>query len=567
MENAADKPSSLEECWERIAQLNETVRTLNDSVAKERAELEKLRKLLAQLLKGNRSERHISTDPRQQFLSFGDEAELEAARKEAEIVVQQYTVNRQVRKRKRRDESLPANLPRVERVMEVPRDQQYCDEHGERKLIGYDRTESLVIVPSKLHVEVTLYPKFACEDHPQCGIVSPERPTSLVEGDKYRPSVAAFIVTGKWFHYLPLYRLQDIFAASGWTPSRSTLVNITNQVVFVLTPFVMYMKGLVQVDVGVGLDDTGCRMLLPAEPPPVIPGNLKNQRLREKIQEAREKGDPSLLAKMWAYSGLHHAPYNIFDFRVSRHRDGPDEFFRDSHCIVQGDCFSGNRSVVIQSEGRLKLAACWAHARRKLLQTTTYCDEADVLLDHIGVLFDIERRCCDKSWEERQEVRQREATLVLDAIKRYLDSFPPGYILPKSDFADAIGYVRNQWKWLCTYVSDGRVCIDNNLVEQLMKQVALGRKAWLFVDNVESGERSALLMSIVSSARRHDLDVWVYLNDVLEQVLAGRTDYHGLLPDVWKLEHPEAVRQYRVEERDEKADRQRARAAARRLAS
>src|SRR5690606_35848238 len=125
----------------------------------------------------------------------------------------------------------------------------------------------------------------------------------------------------------------------------------------------------------------------------------------------------------------------------------------------------------------------------------------------------------------------------------------------------------NQWEWLCTYVSDGRVCIDNNLVEQLMKQVALGRKAWLFVDNVESGERSAMLMSIVSSARRHDLDVWVYLNDVLEQILAGRTDYHGLLPDVWKLEHPEAVRQYRVEEREEKADRQRARAAARRLAS
>jgi hypothetical protein len=149
MENAADKPSSLEECWERIAQLNEMNRTLNDSVAKERDELDNLRKLLAQLLKGNRSERHIPTDPRQQFLSFGDEAELEAARKEAELIVQQYTVNRQVRKRKRRDESLPADLPRVERVMEVPRDQRHCDEHGERKLIDYDRTESLVIRASQ----------------------------------------------------------------------------------------------------------------------------------------------------------------------------------------------------------------------------------------------------------------------------------------------------------------------------------------------------------------------------------------------------------------------------------
>jgi len=109
--------------------------------------------------------------------------------------------------------------------MEVPQEQRHCNEHGERKLIGYDRPESHVIVPAKLHVEVKLFPKFICENNPQCGIVSPERPTSSVEGDKYRPSVAAFIVTGNWFHYLSVDRLQDIFAASGWTPSRSTLVH------------------------------------------------------------------------------------------------------------------------------------------------------------------------------------------------------------------------------------------------------------------------------------------------------------------------------------------------------
>lgn len=99
-----------------------------------------------------------------------------------------------------------------------------------------------------------------------------------------------------------------------------------------------------------------------------------------------------------------------------------------------------------------------------------------------------------------------------------------------------------------------------------MRQVALGRKAWLFVGNVEAGERSAMLMSLVSSARRHDLDVWAYVKDVLDQLLAGSTDYYSLLPDVWRQSHPEAVRAYREEERRDKADRKKYRAAQRRLA-
>ena len=88
-----------------------------------------------------------------------------------------------------------------------------------------------------------------------------------------------------------------------------------------------------------------------------------------------------------------------------------------------------------------------------------------------------------------------------------------------------------------------------------MRQVALGRKNWLFVANVASGERSARLMTIVSSAKRHSLDVWKYLKDVLDRLLAGETDYTKLLPDVWKQEHPEAIRRYREEESRYKSDR------------
>ena len=92
-----------------------------------------------------------------------------------------------------------------------------------------------------------------------------------------------------------------------------------------------------------------------------------------------------------------------------------------------------------------------------------------------------------------------------------------------------------------------------------MRKVALGRKAWLFVSSVSGGERSAKMMSLVSSARRHDLDSRLYIEDILTQLLAGSTDYHSLLPDVWKHSHPEAIRVYRQEERRDKADRKQAR--------
>ena len=98
-----------------------------------------------------------------------------------------------------------------------------------------------------------------------------------------------------------------------------------------------------------------------------------------------------------------------------------------------------------------------------------------------------------------------------------------------------------------------------------MKQIALGRKNWLFVGSVAGGERAATLMTIVSSAIRNDLDVAAYLKDVLDQLLAGSTDYASLCPHVWKLAHPEAIRAYRVDERRNAADRKRVRRARRRL--
>jgi hypothetical protein len=339
------------------------------------------------------------------------------------------------------------------------------------------------------------YPKYACPADPRCGVASPERPTSLVEGNRYDASIAAAVIEAKWAIYLPIYRQQDLFASSGWTPSRSTLLNLIRQSQFVMEPLAGYMTKLVRQDVGIGLDETSCRMLLPRDIPPVTPGDSKSKRLAEKVAEARAAGKKSLIGKMWVYSGLYKAPYNIFDFRVSRHRDGPDEFLKTSRCKVQGDCFSGNTSVVLESDGRLEFVACWSHARRKVEAATSYQKQADQLLRMIQTLYDVETRAKEMPWQEREELRARESSIVLAGIKKWLDSPVLNTILPKSDFAEAVRYIRNHWAALNAFVSDGRIPIDNNDVEQLMKQVALGRKAWLFVGNVEAGERSAMMAS------------------------------------------------------------------------
>jgi transposase len=561
-------PADLASCRAIIDAQRTLIATQAQQIEALLAEQDKLRKLIQRLLDGSRSERRVVDDANQGWLPFENGAEFEAARAEAEAeaqaIVETYTVQRKTTPRKPRDESLPSHLHREEQIVPADEAQSHCTAHGPRQLIGYDATETLVYRRPELYVLVKKYPKYACAGEPACGVASPDRPTSLVEGDRYDTSVAAAIVEAKWFHHLPIYRQQDLFAGSGWIPGRSTLLNIVSQVAFVIAPLVESMTRLVQRDIGVGLDETSCRMLLPRETPRV--DDLKSRRLAEKVAEARAAGHDSLQAKMWVYSGLHEAQYNIFDFRVSRHRDGPDEFFRHSRCKVQGDCFSGNRSVVLASDGRLEFVACWGHARRKFVEATTYTPQRDLLLGMIQALYDVETRATDMSWQERQALRQRESAIILNGIRRWLDSEPLGAVLPKSDFAEALRYLRNHWQALNVYVNDGRIPIDNNAVERLMKQVAMGRKAWLFVSSVAGGEQSAQMMTLVSSARRHDLDVWVYVKDVLDQLLAGSTDYKSLLPDVWKQNHPEAVREYRVAERRDKAERKQFAAAKRRLA-
>jgi transposase len=505
-----------------------------------------------------RSERYLA-DPDQLRIDFGDTDEAaDAAAGLAEAIEEADLIPAHKRRkpRKKRDEGLPEHLPRYEIIADHD-EQTVCPSHGLREIIGYDTTETLEFERPQLKVRVTKYPKFACPGQPQCGVVSPERPTGIVEGNKYDASIAAEIITGKFGYHLPIYRQQDYFGGSGWSPGRSTLLNILTSCHFVIEPLLAFFKTKVQSDPIVGCDDTSVTLLYPKTLPAFDLNDPKQRRIHEVFTEALNENKPSIRAKMWAYRGA-TIKLNVFDFTVSRHRDGPELFFADYQGTLLGDCWSGFQAIALASDGRVVRAACNSHARRKIRESTAYPQDRAQWMAWYQELYDIETRGKVISLDERLALRQAESQPIWDQMQAWLEEVQlrtTNVVLPKSDFGKALQYIRNHFTELTRYLEDAEIPIDNNECEQLMKQVAVGRKNWLFAGSVAAGERSAGFMTLVSSALRNDLDVWQYIKDVLDQLLAGVTDYEPLLPWNWAASHPAAIRQYRVEERKERTDR------------
>jgi hypothetical protein len=371
--------------------------------------------------------------------------------------------------------------------------------------------------------------------------------------------------------HLPYYRLQDLFASSGWTPSRSTLDYLTELVHETTQELPKLMLSQIKKGRCLGLDDTQVKLIMPKELPDKAEGieDPQIKRLIEKMIEAKKEKKDSLDAKMWGYSSFDSsAPYDIFDFRVSRHRDGPDEILGGYQGHVMADCYSGNMSVVLAPGSKMTRMACWAHARRKIYEHHESDPQVSALpLALMNQLYDIERRAMKMSDQERGELRATESRRILDRLSEYLEGPVGKSVLPASKLGGAFNYIRNHWEALNVFVNDGALPIDNNQVERLMKRIAVGRKNWLFIGSLRAGIRNASLMSLVASALRMDLDVGLYLESVITHMLRGTAKIEELLPDRWKAAHPEAVREYREQERRDKADTAILQAARRRVRS
>lgn len=177
--------------------------------------------------------------------------------------------------------------------------------------------------------------------------------------------------------------------------------------------------------------------------------------------------------------------------------------------VLIADCYSGYTGISLRSDDGITHAACNAHARRKIFEArANHPQVASVLLAMYQELYDIEDRARGLDALSRLNLRQQESAAVWLRMREYLDSDLVKKLLPKEAISHAIGYINNHWAALQVYVSNAHVPIDNNLTEQLMKQVAIGRKNWLFIGSLAAGGRTADLMTLVSSAIRNDLHVW-----------------------------------------------------------
>jgi transposase len=577
MQGAAHIPTDLDACQSLILEQARTLLDMQKSkedLSNENAELRLQIGRLMQRLYGPRSERSTD-DPNQLMFHFGDDDQVTDAISDAVLdaqkIVQEYTVRREIKKQKpRRNEQLPAHLERYEVIAPVSDADKHCVEHGERVVIGYDTTETLEFERPKLRVRVTKYPKLACVNHPLCGIAQPDRAMGLVEGNRYDSSIAAEIITAKYGYHLPFYRQQDWFAGSGWCPTRSTLLNIMTAAESVLRPLAAYFRQLLMQDEVIGCDETPVTLLTPTVIPALIDeASVRDRRRHEVLSEAIAKERPSLNARMWAYRGV-TVPINVFDFTVSRERCGPDDVLSEFRGFLMADCWSGFQQIHLRSNMRIVRGACMSHARRKVYECrSSHPQQVSVLLAMFRQLYDIEDRGKALTADNRLTLRQSESVPVLKSMRAYLDSAAVQLpqVLPKSDFAQAVNYLNNHWEQLNLFTTDGRIPIDNNDVEQLMKQVATGRKNWMFLGSPDAGDRAATLLTLISTALRHDLDVWAYLKDALDHLLAGSTDYQSLRADVWKLNHPEFVRTYRTDERRDAVNRTRLTRAQRRLSN
>ena len=432
------------------------------------------------------------------------------------------------RRRSRQRELDLSGLPHYRHERDLSDEEKICDCCRRPKdRIGEEVTTILEYVPSKLEVHEHVRPKYACR-YCKDGVSSPPPPERPIARGIGGPGLIAQIVVSKFSDHLPLYRQEDIFVRHGLHLSRSTLCDWVSAAAKLLQPLCALQRRLVRQSAVLWTDDTPVTVLVGGE-------------------EGSRQG------RFWTYVGDDEHPYSVYDFTMSRGRDGPQGFLRDFRGYLHADAYAGYDGIFLGSGSEIVEVACWAHARRKFFDARkSFPREAHQVLDWIGQLYDIEDRARPLTAAARCELRGVEAVPVLDRLNDYLTQLA-SRMLPKSALAKAVTYARNQWNALRSYTKDGRLTIDNNTSERTLRHQAIGRKNWLFLGSTDAGPRAAVLYTILAGAKRHRLEPWAYVRELLMRLHADDGRLEDMLPDRWAAQHPDSVLTYRLEESRKKA--------------
>jgi transposase len=414
-------------------------------------------------------------------------------------------------------------LPRKQEHYALPAEAQVCpDCHSPLKKIGEDAREVVEYVPASLFVRVQSSEKWACGNC-QDKVVSSELPALPIERGLAGKGLLAHVVTSKYADHIPLYRLSEIFERQGFEVNRSTLCGWVAQTADLLKPVVEAMKAELLESKVLHSDDT---------PVPVLEDTDRGTSDGEDQADEPKGRKKARLGRLWTWVGDEGHPQTVFEYTPDRKGERPREFLKGWKGYLQADAYGGYDQLY-ENQAVVEVA-CWAHTRRKFIEAQdTDKAGARAALAYIHALYEVEKEARSLVAEQRRALRQERAGPLLETFKAWLDA-QALVVLPKSAMGLALGYALRQWKALTAYVGDGDLDIDNNAAERALRCVALGRKNWLFAGSDHGGERAAVLFSLVATCKRHGMDPYAYLRDVIGRVAAHPAkDVAALMPDRW----------------------------------
>ena len=458
---------------------------------------------------GAKTER-MNAEQRQMFeeTAAEDEASLEAQLQALRGAAEPSPPPAAQTKRKPRRQPLPEHLRRVEHRHEPENTTCPTPACGQAMVrIGEDVSERLDIVPAEFFVQRHVRGKWAC----RCCQVLVQEPVEPQIIDKGMPTsgLLAHTLVSRFVDHLPYYRQEQINARAGVHTPRSTLAAWSGAAGASLQPLYDAHRAFVLGAQVLHADETPVRML--------DPGAGKTTK-----------------AYVWAYARGEHDPVPgvIYDFCAGRGAKYPMAFLNGWAGTITCDDYKGYDALF--REGRIE-AGCLAHARRKFdeLAKANARPVATQALQRIAGLYRIEHEARAMTAPDRLQSRQLRARALWDELQVWL-KLERTRVADGSGIAAALDYSLNRWTALGRFLHDGDVSIDNNHVERLMRPWAMGRKAWLFCGSELAGQRAAMVMSLVQSAKLNGHDPWAYLKDVLERLLAHpnhRID--ELLPHRW----------------------------------
>jgi transposase len=389
-------------------------------------------------------------------------------------------------------QTLPAELPRVERVIACTAEQCVCGGCGrETTVIGYEESEQLDVEPAKYFVVVTKREKRACKSCEERGVLAAPLPPRIIEKSLVSDRVVIDTVVSKYADHCPLYRQSAMLERDSVVElSRQTLDGWVLRVGDLLVPLAEALRqellygSYLQADetpVGVQMHD----------------GNGSNH-----------------LAYLWQYGQPHGAV--VFDFRMGRGREGPRHFLGNFDGLLQSDGYA-----VYDSVGGPKMvhACCWSHARRKFVEAVKLHPqdaEAVGMVRLIDELFaiDAEPRMANLDHAARHILRSKKAPALLEEIKAAVTS-ARATSLPASALAKAANYTLALWPKLTRFLQYPELELSNNLAENSMRPVALGRKNWIHIGSQQAGPKVAAILSVVETCRRINIPVRDYLAAIL----------------------------------------------------